>query len=54
MIVKDNEMVKVTGGESLGATFLNYLSMAIKTVYDIGRGLGGAVRRIASGNVCRF
>lgn len=54
MIVKDNEMIKVTGGESLGATFLNYLSTAIKTVYDIGRGLGGAVRRIASGNVCRF
>ncbi len=54
MIVKDNEMVKVTGGENLGATILNYLSTAIKTVYDVGRGLGGAIRRIASGNVCSF
>ncbi len=54
MIVNDNEMVKVTGGESLGATFLNYLSTAVKTIYDVGRGFGGAIRRIASGNVCSF
>ena len=53
MRVEDSEMVKVSGGD-LGATFLNYLSTAIKTVYNIGQGLGGAIRRIASGNVCRF
>ena len=52
MQVKDYEMTKITGGESLGATFLNYLSTAIKTVYNVGQGLGGAIRRIASGHVC--
>ncbi len=54
MKINDEEMTKVSGGENITGTFLNYLSTAIKTVYGIGQGLGGAIRRIASGNVCRF
>ena len=54
MRLDDSEMTKVSGGESFGSTFLNYLSTAIKTVYNIGQGLGGSLRRIATGNVCRF
>ena len=52
MRVNDEEMIKVSGGDSIGTTFLNYLSTAIKTVYNIGQGLGGAIRRIATRNVC--
>ena len=51
MRVKDSELVKVNGGE-VGATLLNYLGNVIKTIYDIGKDLGGAIRRIATGNVC--
>ncbi len=51
MKLNDNELQKVSGGE-IGATFLNYLTTAIKTVYNIGRELGGAIRRIATGNIC--
>jgi len=54
MQIKDEEMTKVNGGESITGAFLNYLSTAIKTIYGIGQGLGGAIRRIATGNVCRF
>ena len=52
MKVEDSELTKINGGEGLGATFLNYLSNALKTVYNIGQDLGGSIRRIATGNTC--
>ena len=51
MKVKEEELVNLNGG-GLGATFLNYLTNALKTVYNIGQELGGAIRRIASGKTC--
>ncbi len=51
MKVKDIELSKINGG-GLGATFLNYLANAIKTVYSIGQDLGGSLRRIATGKTC--
>ena len=51
MKVKDSELNEINGG-GLGATFLSYLTNAVKTVYDIGQDLGGAIRRIATGNTC--
>ena len=52
MKVKDLELSKINGGEGIGTTFLNYLSNAVKTVYNIGQDLGGAIRRIAEGKTC--
>lgn len=52
MKVQDNELVNLTGGEGLGATFLNYLGNVIKTIYSIGQDLGGSIRRISTGNIC--
>ena len=51
MKLNDIELQKVNGGD-IGATFLNYLTNAIKTIYNIGQDLGGAIRRISTGNVC--
>ena len=51
MKIKDQELVKINGA-GIGATFLNYLTDAFKTIYSIGQELGGAVRRIASGKTC--
>ena len=52
MRLKDKELLQVTGGNDVGATILNYLSTAIKTVFEVGQKLGGAIRRIATGNTC--
>lgn len=52
MRIQDEELSKINGGEGLGATFLNYLSNAIKTIYNIGQDLGGSIRRIATGKTC--
>ena len=51
MKVDDIELSKINGG-GLGATFLNYLASAIKTIYNIGQDLGGSIRRIATGKTC--
>ena len=51
MKVKDQDLCEINGG-GVGATFLNYLSNAIKVVYNIGQDLGGAIRRIAEGRTC--
>ncbi len=51
MKIEDTELKNINGG-GLGATFLNYLGNAIKVVYNIGQELGGAIRRIATGNTC--
>ena len=52
MKVDDVELQKINGGNGLGATFLNYLSNAIKVVYGIGQDFGGSIRRIAIGKTC--
>ena len=51
MKVEDDNLEKICGG-SVSASILNYFSTAIKTVYSIGQGMGGAIRRIATKNVC--
>ena len=51
MRVEDVNLLKVEGG-GVSASILNYLSTALKTVYNIGQDLGGAIRRIATKNVC--
>ena len=52
MRLKDKELLNITGGSDIAGTLLNYLSTAIKTVFDIGQQLGGAIKRIATGKTC--
>ena len=52
MKVEDQELQIINGGGGLGATFLNYLENAVKTVYSIGQDFGGSIRRIATGKTC--
>ena len=51
MKINDKELNVIIGG-GIGATFINYLTEAFKTIYNIGQDLGGAIRRIASGKTC--
>ena len=57
MICKDEVMLEVIGGGTLGkisGAILNSLSTIWKTIYSIGQGAGGAIRRIATGRVCKL
>ena len=53
MKIDDINLVKIEGG-NISATMINYLTTTIKTIYSIGQGLGGAIRRIATKKVCQI
>ena len=53
MKINDENLANINGGaSSISATLLNYFSKAVTTVFDVGNSLGGAIRRIATGNIC--
>lgn len=52
MYLTEKDLLSIVGGINLTGTILNYLSALAKTLYGIGQGLGGAIRRIATGNLC--
>ena len=53
MKINDENLACINGGAaSVSATLLNYFSKAVTTIFDVGHSLGGAIRRIATNNVC--
>ncbi len=53
MRVNDIEIVKINGGgTSITGNLVQYITKLVTTVYEIGQGLGGAIRRIVSNNTC--
>ena len=52
MRMKDNNLMEVRGGGAVSSIILSYLSTAIKAVYGVGQGFGGAIRRIANKSIC--
>lgn len=53
MKLEEKELINITGGgTSITGSILNYFSTAVKTIFTVGQSMGGAIRRIASGNVC--
>lgn len=51
MEIKKEEMMKVVGG-AISYSMINAISKAIATVYEFGRGIGSAVRRLIKKNYC--
>ena len=49
-ILENKELVNINGG--IAATTINYFCKLVNTVFDIGRALGSAIRRVESDNIC--
>ncbi len=49
---KCNNTKTIIGGSSVSGPIINGIVNLLNAVYKIGRGMGGAIRRIGSGNVC--
>ena len=54
MVKNDENMLSVVGGIKLTGTIVNAISSLVKTIYSIGQGLGGAIRSIGTGKVCKI
>ena len=48
------ETKSIIGGSSISGAFLTAIRGCISSVFEIGQTLGGAIRRISTGNLCRF
>ena len=48
--LENQELINVNGG--IAATTINYFCKLVNTVFDIGRALGSAIRRVESDNIC--
>jgi len=42
----------IVGGQTITGSIINGIVNLVTTIYKIGRGLGGGIRRIGSGKVC--
>lgn len=51
MILSKEQLLEIKGG-AITATFINSLARGISTIVDLGRSLGGAIRRIVSNKIC--
>ena len=49
----NKELMEVNGG-GISAALISATARLISTVYDVGRALGSAIRRLSSGNVCKI
>lgn len=53
--IKSQEMkLYIGGGISLNGALLSGIRGFVSTIFEIGQTVGGAIRRIASGNLCKF
>ena len=50
--INKKELKTIDGGTSITGSIINAFTDAIKTVYDIGRSLGNAFRRIKEDKLC--
>lgn len=51
--IKDFEkLYEIDGGADISGSLINAFSTGIKTVMNVGRSLGTAIRRIISGSLC--
>lgn len=46
------ELINVTGGASINASWLNSISRGIETLYNLGRSLGTVFRYLTKGIRC--
>jgi len=48
------ELLEIEGGINLSGALINSFSRLISIVKDLGRSLGGAIRRFRTGRYCKL
>lgn len=50
--LSNQELYLITGGVDITAPIINALTNVFKVIYEAGSGLGSAIRRISSNDMC--
>ena len=53
-IKNEEELLQIIGGLNVTGAILNAFKGCANTIVDIGRSLGSAIRRLASGSLCKI
>lgn len=48
----NQELISVVGGSTINASLINSLARGIETLYNLGRGLGTAIRMLVKKSRC--
>lgn len=51
-VIKDSELEKIYGGDSVSGTFINAIVNVIELIKDAGYSIGSGIRRICDGELC--
>ena len=51
-VLNEAELLKIIGGINITASFLSAIVRGIDTIYEIGKAVGSALRRVQSGKIC--
>ena len=52
IILKNDEMTKVTGGSIISASLLNAINKTVQIIFELGQSLGSSIRRLVIGEKC--
>ena len=51
-VIKESELDKIYGGDSVSGTFINAVVNVIEIIKDAGYSIGSGIRRICEGDLC--
>lgn len=52
--LSNDKLCAVVGGLSISGSIISAFTSGIKTILDVGRSFGTAIRRIVEGNLCQI
>lgn len=52
MELKETKMYEIDGGTSITSAWINAISKAVNTLYELGKQTGSAIRRFIKGSYC--
>ncbi len=48
------QLAHINGGVNISGTLINAIVKGINSFLDLGRSIGTAIRRVQTGNLCKF
>lgn len=48
------QLANINGGVNISGTLINAIIKGINSFLDLGRSIGTAIRRVRTGNLCKF
>lgn len=53
-ILNKHQLANINGGVNISGTLINAFIKGVNSFLDLGRSIGTAIRRVQTGNICKF